>query len=99
VLLDPSRDREHVRVEDDVRRFVARVLREHGVRALADRNASLDARRLTFFVERHHDHGGAVPFDAPRLLEERVLTLLERDRVHDSLPLQGLQPRFEGFPA
>ena len=46
VLLDPGRDREHVRIEDDVLRVVAGLLREQRVRALADRDAALDTRRL-----------------------------------------------------
>ena len=44
VLLDPGRDREHVRVEDDVLRREADLVDEQVVRAAADRDATLDRR-------------------------------------------------------
>jgi hypothetical protein len=46
VLLDPGRDREHVRVEDDVVRREARLSRQDAEGALGDLDLPLDARRL-----------------------------------------------------
>ena len=68
---------------------------EQVVRAAADRDAALDVGRLALLVERHHDDAGAVVADAPRLLEERLLALLEADRVDDPLALDrtGGRPR------
>ena len=60
VLLDPCRDREDVRVEDDVLRREADVVDEQPVRALADRHLALDRLRLALLVERHDDDAGAV---------------------------------------
>ena len=94
VLLDSRRDREHVRVEDDVLREPA-VTDEQVVGAAADLDLALDRVRLALLVERHHDDAGAVAADPPRLLEEQLLSLLEADRVDDSLPLHALEAGLE----
>ena len=94
VLLDSGRDREHVRVEDDVLGQPA-VADEQVVGAAADLDLALDRVRLALLVERHHDDAGAVAADPARLLEERLLALLEADRVDDSLPLHALESGLE----
>ncbi len=99
VLLDPGRDREHVRVEDHVLGREADLLGQQVVRAPADRDAPLDVGRLPLLVERHHDDAGAVVADATRLLEEARLALLQADRVDDPLALDALQARLEHRPA
>ena len=90
----PGRDREHVRVEDDVLGLPA-VPDEEVVGAAADLDLALDRVRLPDLVERHHDDAGAVALDPPRLLEELLLALLEADRVDDPLALDALQPGLE----
>ena len=99
VLLDPRRDREDVRVEDDVLGREPGLLDEQAVRALADLDLPLDGLRLPLLVEGHHDHRGPVAPDVPGVLEERLLALLERDRVDDPLPLEALEPGLEHRPA
>ena len=89
MLLDPGRDGEHVRVEDDVLRREADDVDEQPVRALADRDLALDRLRLALLVERHDDDAGAVAAHDPRLLEERLLALLQRERVDDALALEA----------
>ena len=86
VLLDAGRDCEHVRVEDQVLRRPA-VLRQQAIGALADLDLALLRICLSSFVERHHDDAGAVALDLPRLLEERVLSFLQRDRVDNAFAL------------
>ena len=78
VLLDAGRDGEHVRVEDDVLGREADLVDEQPVGALADLDLALDGVGLALLVERHHDDTGAVAADRARLLEERLLALLER---------------------
>ena len=73
--------------------------REQVVGAAADRDAMRDVGRLALLVERHRDDAGAVVADLPRLLEERLLALLEADRVDDSLALDALEPDLEHRPA
>ena len=55
VLLDPGRDGEHVRVEDQVLGREARLAGEQVVGAAADRDAPVDVGRLALLVERHDD--------------------------------------------
>ena len=95
----PGRDREHVRVEDDVLGREADLVDEQPVRALADRHLALDRVRLTLLVERHHDDAGAVAAHDPRLLEELLLPLLEAERVDDALALEAFEACLEHGPA
>ena len=98
VLLDAGRDREDVRVEDDVLGRKADLLREDAVRAGGDRDLALHGRRLPLLVERHDDHGGPVAAHEARVTPEGLLALLQADRVHDGLALQALQPRLDHVP-
>ena len=63
VLLDAGRDREHVRVEDDVLGREAGLLDQQPVGALADRDLALDRVGLALLVEGHHDRRRAVAAD------------------------------------
>jgi hypothetical protein len=92
VLLDAGADREDVRIEDDVLGREADLLDEDLVRALRDRDAMVDRRRLAGLVERHHDDRGAERAHDLRLAHELGLAFLERDRVDDALALQALEP-------
>ena len=47
---------------------------------------------MTGLVERHDHDGGAVTAQQPCLPDERLLALLERNRVHDRLALHAFQP-------
>jgi hypothetical protein len=60
VLLDAGRDREDVRIEDDVFRREADFLGQQLVGARADLDLALDGVGLALLVERHHDDGGAI---------------------------------------
>src|SRR5207253_739264 len=61
--LDTGRDREDVRVEDDLLGRKAGLLGEDLERAPGDRHLSIDRVGLTLLVERHDDDGRAVPPD------------------------------------
>ena len=98
VLLDAGRDREDVRVEDDVLGRKADLLREDAVGARGDRDLALDGRRLALLVERHDDDGGAVAAHEAGVRPEGLLALLQADRVHDGLALEALQPGLDHVP-
>ena len=68
---------------------------EQAVGPLADRDLPLDRVGLALLVERHDDHAGAVAAHGAGLLEERLLALLEAERVDDALPLEALEARLE----
>ena len=65
------------------------------MRPLGDIDLVLYGRGLLHFIECHHDHRRAVAFDQTRAPLEFFLTFLKRNRVHDSLPLHALKPRFD----
>ena len=98
MLLEPRRNREDVRVEDDVGRLEAGLLDKKLVGALADLDLPLDRVRLPRLVERHDDNAGAVAADGAGLGEEVRLPFLEADRVDDALALHALQAGLEDGP-
>ena len=95
VLLDAGRDREDIRIEDDVLGREAEAADQDVVGALADRGLALDRVGLALLVERHHHHGRAVPPNDLRLAQELRLALLERDRVHHRLALDAFEARLD----
>mmetsp|Transcript_30482 Transcript_30482/g.79140 ORF Transcript_30482/g.79140 Transcript_30482/m.79140 type:complete len:974 (-) Transcript_30482:1460-4381(-) len=96
VLGKAGGDREHVGVEDDVVRREADLRADQQVvRALADADLVVEARRLANLVERHDDDGRAVALDDLGLLDEVLLALLEGDRVDDALALAALEARLD----
>ena len=99
MLLDAGGDCEHVGIEHDVLRREAGVLGEQVVGATENLGLSLDGLCLTALVEGHQHDGGAVAAHLPRLGEEVLLSLLERDRVDDTLSLKALQPGYDDLPA
>ena len=98
VLLDPGRDREDVRVEDQVLGREPGLLGQEPVRALADLDLPLGRLRLPLLVERHDDDRRAVASDHAGVLEEGLLPLLQRDRVDDALALQALEAGLDDRP-
>ena len=54
--------------------------------------------RLTFFVERHHDHGRPIPPNQGGLLDEFSLAFLQADAVDDRLALDVLEPCLQHLP-
>ena len=73
VLGQAGRDREDVRVEDDVPRREAHPgAGQDIVGALADADLVVETSRLAHLIERHHDDGGAVALDDLRLVRVRV---------------------------
>ena len=77
VLLDPSRDRENVRVKDDVPRRKVGLLGQQLECPGADVDFTLDGVRLPDFVEGHHDNAKAEASNRARLFEKRLFAFLE----------------------
>ena len=87
MLINSCRDREDVRVEDDIFRRETGLLGQNPVAPSADFDPSLQRVRLPVFVKCHHDSRGAVSSHSACVGTELLLALLEADRVHDSLTL------------
>ena len=98
MLFDSCRDREDVRVEDDVFGREADAFGEDLVCALADGDFTSGGIGLTLFIKRHDDHRRAVATHERSLPDERLLALFHRDRVDDALSLQALEPSLDHLP-
>ena len=98
VLGNAGRDRQHIRVEDDVFRWEAHLFGKQTIGARADLELTLAGVGLSALVKRHHHHGRAVAAHQTRLLEEFLLAFLQADGIDDALALQATQARFQHFP-
>ncbi len=98
MLLDPGRDRENVRIEDDVLGGEACAFGEQTVGALADREFPLRRVCLPLLVERHDDHRRSIAQDLPGLSEKWLLAFLEADRIDDGFALHAFQSCFDHHP-
>src|SRR5690606_14261841 len=93
VFLDAGRDREDVRVKDDVFRREPDFLGENLIGARANLSLALQRVCLPLLVEGHDDDRGAVTAHEPRVMPESILALLHGDRVDDALALHAFQAR------
>ena len=91
MLFHAGGDGEHVRVEDDVQRIHAHLLRQELVGASGYLDASLVRRGLSLLVEAHHHHSCAVSHHVAGVREKNLLAFLQRDGVDDALSLHTLQ--------
>ncbi len=89
MLLDPGGHGQDVGIEDDVLGGEADLLGKQRVGACEDLDLAIERDGLAFLVERHDHDGRAVAADQAGLLEERLLALLEADRVDDALALDA----------
>ena len=76
----------------------AGLLREQVVGPVGDRDLAVGGVGLALLVERHDDGRGAVLPAERGVLEEGLLALLERDRVHDGLALDAAQAGLDHRP-
>jgi len=98
VLVDAGRDREHVRVDDDVLGREPDAIDEQVVRAACHLDPTLIAVRLTALVEAHDDGRGAIVPDELGLTQKLGLAFLHRDRVDDGLSLNAFETGFDDVP-
>ena len=91
----PVATRKDVRIENDVLRRKADAIDQNVVGARGDRGLALESIGLAGFVERHDHHSGAIAAQQPRLPDERLFALLERNRIDDRLALHAFQAGFD----
>ena len=98
VLLHAGADGQDVRVENDVLRREADLLRQNAVGALAHLGLALEGIGLALLVEGHHDDGRAIAANQHGLLHELLLAFLEADGVDHAFALDALQPGLDDRP-
>src|SRR5437588_2720208 len=70
VFLQTGRDRENIRIEDDVVCWKIGAFGQNLVSAHADVDLTLEIVALALFIERHHDYGCAITPDESRLAQK-----------------------------
>ena len=98
MFFQAGRDRQNIRIENDVVRRDAGAFRQEPISAGADIDSPLKIIGLPGFIERHHDDRGAVPFHQSRLPQKFFLAVLQADRIHDRFSLDAFQSRFDHAP-
>ena len=97
MLVDSSRDREDVGVEDDVLRLEP-VRSQQLVRPLADGDLARGGVGLSDLVEGHDHDRCAIGAALAGELEEGAFAFLEADRIDDRLARDALEPGFDHAP-
>ena len=91
MLRHAGRDREDIRIEDDVLGREADLVHQNVVGALGDRDLLLERIGLPTLIEGHdHDRGAMAAHDLG-VAQKLRLPLLERDRIHHRLALQAFE--------
>ena len=98
VLWQASGNGQHVAVEDDVLWREIQVLPEDPVAALADPDLVFKSCSLALLVERHDNDGRTVTHAQVGMLDELLLTWLERDGVDNAFALHALQAFLHNMP-
>ena len=91
VLAHARPDGQDARVEDQIGRGHADDVDRQPVGACQDLDLALDGVGLSLLVERHQHDRRAVPADAPRVLDEALLAVLQAQAVDDRLALDALE--------
>ena len=71
---------------------------QNPISPLANANLVFETRRLPLLIKRHHHRGRAILQHRGRMLAKLLFALLQRNRVHNALALQALQPRLKHLP-
>ena len=95
VFVDAGRDRENIRIEDDVLGRKSGLLRQDFIGARANIDPALERIGLALFIEGHHDDGGAIGAHDLGLGDEFLDALLHRDGIDDRLALHAFEAGFD----
>ena len=98
MLFNPGRDREDVRIENDVFCRKADRLGEDLVSTLTNLDLARLGVRLPGFVKGHDHHSCAIGQTFAGVIEELRLPLFKRDRVHNRLALHTFQAGLDHLP-
>ena len=85
-------------IEDDVFGRKPDLVDENPVSALADADLVFVSRSLALLVEGHHHRRRAILQHRGGVLAKLLFAFLQRDRIHDALALQALQPGLDDLP-
>ena len=98
MLFDTGRHGENIGVKNNVFRREADCFSQQFVGTSANFNFPRARIRLPNFIKRHYHHRRTIATNLTRMLDEFILALFHRDRVHNPLALNALQTFFDDFP-
>ena len=88
-------DGENIRIKDNILRVETNFFNEQLKCSAANANLLCFRSRLAFLVKCHDNYRSAVRLDKGRILQELILTSLQRNRIHDAFTLRTLQTSFD----
>ena len=89
---------QHIRVEDNILRCKVYLLCQQSIGTLCYLYTTLVGGCLSLFIETHHHHSSTHAFNITGMTQEDLLTLFQRDTVHDALTLYALQSGHDDLP-
>ena len=98
VLFNTGCNSEDVGIENDVVSRESYAIDQNAIRAFAYLNATFIRISLSRFIERHHNDRCTIVTTKLCTTHKLILSVLERDRVHDSFTLQAAKSRFDDRP-
>ena len=98
VLLQAGRDRQDVRIENDVARGKMPLFDQQIVSARADIDFALKIVSLPSLIKSHHDSGRAVSSDRASMPQKFLLTVFQADGIDDRFTLHAFEARFDHAP-
>ncbi len=98
VLLQAGRDRQDVRIENDVARGKMPLFDQQIVSARADIDFALKIVSLPSLIKSHHDSGRAVSSDRASMPQKFLLAVFQADGVHDGFSLHTLESGLDDGP-
>src|SRR5215217_60090 len=98
VFFQTRSNRQDVRVENDVLRRKAQFIDQDIIRPRTDLYSSLIIVGLSLLIKSHYHHGSTVVHNLAGTFPEFIFTLLQRNRVYDTLSLQAFQTGLNNRP-
>ncbi len=91
MLIITGRNRQNIRIEDDIRRIETDLVDKQTIRALTDLKLPVGLGGLAVLIERHDHHGRAVLVHDASLLQKVRLALLQTNTIRDAFALEDLE--------
>ena len=98
VLFHACGNGQDIRIEDDVFGRKSDLVHKDLVGPLANANLVFETRGLPLLIKRHHHSGRAILQHRRRVLAKFRFAFFQRNRIHDALALQALQPGLQHGP-
>ena len=90
--------RKNIRVKNNILWRETNFINQYAVRARANFKFSIRGVSLTLLIKSHDNNGCSIPQTQFRMLNKLILSLFERNRIHDCLTLNTFQTSLDYRP-